>query len=351
MRRLLAFVFILVAALSFAADKEVVIDPSGLEDYTTLTAAITGELAANADLTAGGLNGILTFTIQGNWSSPEGAKVIFNGFTTDATHYPVINVVAGSRHPGYWDDTKYRIDIDDASDWGIDILDDYVRVQGIQVRNIAATGYGGGHSQATGVIWDSCVFYDNGQTTAGYGIGLRDQGTDTVIVNCLADGNYSQGFQFRTVTNAKVYYSTAVNNTGAGFDTTNAPTTAYLKNCLAYNNTAGGFTESAPTLYLEYCASDDSTADNQDGDGRSGNNRVDQTFTFLSGTDFHLDPDDTGAVGYATSLATDPDGWYNVTTDVDGDTRDASTPDIGFDEAEESAGGSAVLMHYYQQQQ
>ena len=59
------------------ANKTVTVRPSG-GTYTSLSAASTGDETANADLTASGLNGILTISIEGTWSSADTGYVDIN---------------------------------------------------------------------------------------------------------------------------------------------------------------------------------------------------------------------------------------------------------------------------------
>jgi hypothetical protein len=88
------------------------------------------------------------------------------------------------------------------------------------------------------------------------------------------------------------------------------------------------FQEAAGTLYCEYCVSEDATADDQDGDGRSGNNQINisianMDFDDPANGDFHLGADSV-LLGDGINLTTDPDGWLSFSDDIDGQTRPGS---------------------------
>jgi hypothetical protein len=53
------------------ADKTVTVRPTS-GDYSSLQAAITGEVSANANLTVSGMDGIFTIQIEGDWSAASG---------------------------------------------------------------------------------------------------------------------------------------------------------------------------------------------------------------------------------------------------------------------------------------
>lgn len=95
--------------------------------------------------------------------------------------------------------------------------------------------------------------------------------------------------------------------------------------------------------YVNYCASEDATADDWDGQGGSGDgNQISQTFTFVGAPDYHLAAGDTGAKDLGKDLGVV--GLYAHSDDIDGDTR-SGTWDIGFDEY--IAPGGAVLTPFF----
>lgn len=86
-----------------------------------------------ADLTT---VGIATIWCAG--SQADTSKPFFNGHHTDATHYIQIATKPEDRHDGVWDETKYRIVSTDY--YALNLWDAYVRVDGLQLRNVNPTG-------------------------------------------------------------------------------------------------------------------------------------------------------------------------------------------------------------------
>lgn len=73
-----------------------------------------------------------------------------------------------------------------------------------------------------------------------------------------------------------------------------------------------------------------------------GGNSVTATLTFADAAndDYHLASGDTSAIGAGTPIS-------GRTLDIDGDTRDASTPDIGFDEYVAVGGATIPILAYH----
>jgi len=76
--------------------------------------------------------------IDGPWTSADTTAVLINGWNTDATHYIKIYTTASARHSGKWDDNKYRLVLSSGNI--IDIDEDYVRIDGIQVKTTSTGG-------------------------------------------------------------------------------------------------------------------------------------------------------------------------------------------------------------------
>lgn len=69
--------------------------------------------------------------------------------------------------------------------------------------------------------------------------------------------------------------------------------------------------------------------------------RLDQTFTFVGGGDYHLDADDTGAKGYG--VGPDVDELVPI-TDIIGTSRTGNTCDIGAYETISTPAGSILTL-------
>jgi hypothetical protein len=116
------------------------------------------------------------------------------------------------------------------------------------------------------------------------------------------------------------------NNTVSGctigitsFNSDGSSIVRYFNNVCDGNTTDFSGSFSNPTTGTN-CSSDTSSPD--------GASFRSLTFTFESGTDFHLASGDTGASGKGTDLSSDT--YYPFSVDIDGDTRSAW--DAGADE-------------------
>ena len=115
------------------ANKRVTVKPTG-GTYTTLQAAITGEVTANANLVT--MGGILTISIEGDWSgTTDTTAVNITGFTTDSTHY--VNIITDSRNKfaGAYTTDKYKLVVSSGYT-ACTNTQNYTRITGIQIKNI-----------------------------------------------------------------------------------------------------------------------------------------------------------------------------------------------------------------------
>jgi len=111
------------------ADKTVTVRPSG-GTYTSLAAAIAGEVAANANLVT--MEGILNISIEGTWSSDDTTAVTVTGFTTNASYYVNIVTDSANRAGTSWSTSKYRLNATRALSI-LEISNRYTRISGLQI--------------------------------------------------------------------------------------------------------------------------------------------------------------------------------------------------------------------------
>ncbi|KKK55533.1 hypothetical protein LCGC14_3073600, partial [marine sediment metagenome] len=177
---------------------------------------------------------------------------------------------------------------------------------------------------------------------------LLHTGTEIINVDGASDNVYifntiiydGVGYGIIVTADSTVYiYSTTIIDCDRCVRVNSANANINLKNTLMRHDGVQCLLESAGTLTLDYCASNDATAD----DFLGANNQVNQTYTFINdaGNNLHLASNDVGAkdLGVDTSGEGAP---LNFTTDIDAETR-SGTWDIGADEYIAAAGGIVVL--------
>jgi hypothetical protein len=290
------------------ADKTVTVRPSG-GDYTSLQAAITGEVTANANLVTG-LDGILTIQIEGDWSGgPDTTLVNVTGFTTDADHYVKIVTDKDNRAGTARDAGKYRLAA--SSNQGtLNLNQAYTRVTGLQVRDTTGNGQSAIEIYADDCIIDSCFVYDSGW----HGIRVY-QAENTVIVNSIVVNSSRNGFLLYQSLSI-LYNCTSAGNGGGGFTIVN---NAVIKNCYSGGNStdylvsAGGFTKTT-------CFSSDGTESTTEVDYDTTTfanvTAGSEDFALVSGSDL---------IGAGTDLSSD--ATYPFDWDITGATR--SSWDVG----------------------
>ncbi len=284
MKKLIAILF-LCSHLCHSAAIVKTVEEDGGGDYTTLEACMN---ANEQDLTDAG-GDTFTVLIQLAWDNPDTTKCLIDGYTTNATSSITIRTVGDSIHAGKWTTTAYRLEMDPGfNNHTIDIDDDYVTIIGLQFGH-TGSGSSGSVMQNAG---DNFSLFES-IVQGGSGKGLDCDGTVNVR-NSLFYDNGSDGVLTGGNGISNFWNCTFVDNGGSGVE---AFYTTNWVNCLATNNTADDYSESGSSTYtLDYCASEDSTADNFSG----ANNNVDISTTTLyldySNDDFHLQTNTTADV-------------------------------------------------------
>lgn len=310
--------------------------PGGAGAYKTCGQAITGEVAANANLVT--MAGDLIIDAAG--TTAETAECTISGFTTSATYLVRLR---GDWPGGTWSTAHYRFDYVRSNLGHVDVRDEYVEIDRLQSNN-AGTGSG--------------AYYG---VYVGEGLG----GLSVVVTNSIFTGASSSGtsggIYFRpNVANAR---GTFINNIVYGYAGTSSfglqlDGSGYNNGeiIIAYNNLSHGANRgivthgggSSDALYLKNNATQgnatagyaigvngahttNTSATNLSEDTSSPNDTLDSlAIAFVGeGSDFHLASGDTAAKDAGTDLS--GDAQYPFSTDTDGATR-SGTWDIGPDE-------------------
>jgi len=308
------------------ADKTVTVRPAD-GDYTTLQAAITGEVAANADLTA--MEGILHIKIEGDWSGGADVAASIKDFTTSADYYVHVYTDSANRASAKWDATKYRIST--SALYGLYNNNAYTRIDGIQVEQTeSGTGSGYGiYSSAIGCQISNCIINYSG-TTSGTAVAFLIGGGTVVAPNKIWNGvvynSPGRGFGLGGASNSVFVYNCTAVDCATGFYSGYNDANAFM--CLASDCTdcfAGVFKSTSHCAYTE--------GDDPGSNGHSVTRGTDFQFKDYAGDDFHIDASFDGT--------TDPSSGL-FANDIDDDAR-SDTWDIGADEYVAAAAGEEYV--------
>lgn len=285
----------------------------------------------------------------------DSTLVDFFGTTTDATGFVNVFTPTGGtesinnqRHSGVWDDNKQVFDTGASTNFPIILTDDNIRITGIQLDQ------GADHASAFGIVANgavarcyvvSCILKYTGGGSSKTAIEMADNGNSShnFAINNIVDG-FANGIFIRGPSSsavAVIYNNTVVNCTSYGIR-------ARSNFCVAKNNivfncvdgwleTDNFHTDSTNNM------GDDATGPTNDGAYVQTSQSGAELFLDYSGEDFH--GLDTSSDLYHAGADIDAgDTYYNVTDDIDGDSRHATTPSIGADEFENAPpGGRDVL--------
>ncbi|MCK5082833.1 MAG: hypothetical protein KAR31_07985, partial [Candidatus Omnitrophica bacterium] len=179
----------------------------------------------------------VTAEIDGPWTGgADATAVTISGFTTDATHYIKVYTTPAARHAGKWDDNKYALEVT-TSYWvsPIRILEEYVRVEGLQLK---ATGSSGNWHVAIDITpptstSDIQISHNiirgvmSGTADYMYGVKMGDSGNSPNT--CRVWNNIIYGFKNGT-------------NSAEGLTVySHSPQYAYIYNNTCYGNRIGGY--------------------------------------------------------------------------------------------------------------
>jgi hypothetical protein len=279
------------------------------------------------------------------------ASITITGWATDPDNYikiytPVSSseVGASQRHDGKWNTSAYRISNDASNNETINVMEQYVRIDGLQIDSINYLGTGwlqgidvndDGTDAAMEVQISNCIIRMSygGTPEAGYGItalnnfvGNNGDYISKIWNNIIYGytGSTAYGGSIHAENNGTVYaYSNTCIGGNRGIVTLSDP------DFIAKNNISIDATD---PFYTNASFHADSTNNVSDTGDAPGSNPVngEPTFVNKAGNNYHLDSGDTVAQGAGADL--DGDVILPVTNDIDGDGRAAFSPDIGADE-------------------
>jgi hypothetical protein len=314
------------------------VDTDGVTgDYSSLSAWEAGE---QTDLVAAG--NIHIVSCQATTGVADTTACTVNGWTTGASNYIQIQQTGAARHSGTWDSSLYRLELTDSS--GLYLVEDYVRVDGLQIASLAPTANGrrvflvAGQTNGANDIRLSNSIIKGGRNATYWQRGIDIDDTDTIFKmwNCivyeihptLSNNNRSISLNCAT---ADIYNNTIYEGY---YGVRKTAGTITVKNC-AVCATTDDFNGTPDTI--DYCASDDGDGTNaQTLDSTS--NYVNE-FTDAVNGDFHLV---SGSVCVDNGVDDPGSGLYS--DDIDGDAR--ATWDIGADEYIAAAGADiGYLAH------
>lgn len=307
------------------------VKPNGGGDYTSLQAALVAEAAAHPSLVADDI--ILQFEC---YSGLDTTPVSVSGFTTDATRYLRIYMATGEGHTGYYNTSKYRLEVSGARAFTLGSASTkHIRIEGMQCKVSGTISGMDGYFQSANITAPSDIRLLNciakatitGPTGSGQGFRSSATGTDdatiiTSYINCVADGfrnadteDDSFGWNSTAHTNNKefVYNCLAINCKSGFRDRSNIR----YKNCAAVGCANGWIPTSGPH------ASSTNNASSMDADVRGLNpqHKVAVLFVDPLNNDYRLHNSDTGLKGLGADLSADAD--FPFSTDIGGATRSA----------------------------
>jgi hypothetical protein len=246
------------------------------------------------------------------------------GWTTSEANYIYIHTPVSNRQAGKWDDTKYRMVVNDAILLNItNVASLYITIEGVQFKRTYtsvqyATAVGTALYSTSVAKFDSCIFVAEGANNGLFFNGDADQ--TAYAYNSIAYGGGSRaGYSSAAAVNSYCYNCVSTKHTSAlgyGFLSFDS-----CINCVAAGNTGADFSSVGT---VDYCASDDGTGTNAQ--TLNATNNYAAEFVNYTSEDYHLV---VGSVAIDNGTPDPGTGLYS--DDIDGDARGASW-DIGVDE-------------------
>ena len=300
-----------------ASRRLVTIGLGGRYDYTSLNAANTGE---KGDIKTS--DEYIDFECK---TFQDTTSVTLDGWTTDAPNYIRIYTLSSDRHDGTWSTDKYRLEAASASSGILINTEQYVRVEGIQIRNTQVSPSGTASVYREIVIAgtnsdvriEDCIFRDG-----RFSVRLESiiSGATVYMFNNMIYGSTVGALATVHANTTLSSYSNAL--IGVTYGIFNVLGTITAKNCYCKGTSAYSGTIAKTT-----CASSDTS-------GSAGlQNIAYDTNNFIGITpgseNLHL-PSGSALINVGTDTSGEG-APLNFTTDIDGDTRSGSW-DVGPDQ-------------------
>jgi hypothetical protein len=330
--------------------------------YTSLAKAETGteNTGIDADLvnfdtwtlgkdisSSTGSNEQWNIACYANETTADTAAVTISGWTTTADNYIKIytptasSEVGTSQRHGGKAGTGYRLITTVSNVNGLNILEDHVRIEGLEIQNTntynnsmhgisfgSSTGASNTDIRIIGCLIHDCIsptgYEANGIMIAASGAGRAG---NIFIINNIIYNNKTVGIRANTnyaAFNAYAYNNTLINNGDYGIRKVWFMAVT-VKNCISMGHSVADY-------YANTGSISKTTTLSSDGTGSVDLQYKDVVFTDETNDDFHLAPNDYSAINAGTNLSAD--SYLAFTDDIDGETRPISTGwDIGADES------------------
>jgi co-chaperonin GroES (HSP10) len=272
--------------------------------------------------------------IDGTWTSAEGSTILVDGWETSPNNYIKIYTTTAGRHNGAWDDTKYRLEVDNEC---LILNEKNVWVDGLQV-NVHPTA--GGDTYDEGIIVEMTLDVDDIWISNNIvkQSNVTNNSAGIVTMQYLDDAHKTR------IWNNIVYGFNGTDETGI-FGYGWGERLLYVYNNTVLDSTRcfyGGDGNIAKNNIAQDCSTDfagsynASSSNNISSDSTAPgtNSQTSTTVTFrdAANDDYRLDSEDPAAIDQGTDLSADAN--LNFTTDIEGDTRLTGSWDIGADEAQ-----------------
>lgn len=331
---------LLYNSLGFSATERLRTVKPSAGDYTSVGAAISGEVTASADLVTA--DEYLKIEVHaGDYTSVSGGVnftgdtggVVVDGFTTDATRYVWITSASGSKHTGelydgsgdYTGIALRRTTLGGTTTAGvITTKDNYVFITNMIFETTVGTSssyqYALQAYSGSVFILSGNNIYANGSTHAGAnGGGILNQNglvysVNDFIYNTGAGGGIGV-YHVKSSTSYSLFYNTTVKNhwvnlyvyPGSSYDN------AKLRNVIATGATNLDFAGGNPDTIWHTCSSADGSMTSSLG-GTVTSGTTSATFAFSSSDSCETTSGSTSTINTGADLSSDPD--YPFSTDI-----------------------------------
>ncbi len=217
------------------------------------------EAAEQTDLVSDG-NWMHVYCSTGSGTAADTTAVTVYGWTTDATHYILIEAADGDQAvKSGVSATRYRLDV--SSDTALKIYEHYVRVDGLQIRTTAATR----HAVLLETIFTSSndVRFSNSRIYGATYNCFRVGGSalNMTIWNCIVESGGLDGIRNDTSGGNVDVYNSVFYACGDALQY-DSGTTGTIKNVASFGNADDFDINAGATVTIDYCASDDGDGTN-----------------------------------------------------------------------------------------